>query len=271
MDPPPIIVTTTGVNTCPGMNNGTATANPVGGTMPYTFVWSNGQTTQSIINLLPGVYTVIVTDMNGCTASATQVIGITPCNPVIVNIQVFIQGYYLGSNIMTPALFNQGTSLDNTLADEITVELHSATAPYGLVASNVAFLHTDGAVTCSFNTAGPGLYYIAVKQRNSVQTWSSNPVALSSAPTSYNFTNAASQAYGANMIEVEPGVWAFYSGDITQDENVDLSDLAVFENDAIAFLYGYLATDVNGDATVDLIDVPIVENNITNFIYSIHP
>ncbi len=271
MDPPPIIVTTTGINTCPGMNNGTAIANPVGGMMPYTFAWSNGQTTQSIINLLPGVYTVIVTDMNGCTASATQVIGITPCNPVTVNIQAFIQGYYLGNSTMTPALFNQGTSSDNTLADEITVELHSATAPYSLVASNVAFLHTDGMATCSFNTAGPGLYYIVVKHRNSVQTWSSNPVALSSIPISYNFTNAASQAYGANMIEVEPGVWAFYSGDITQDENVDLSDLAVFENDALAFLYGYLATDITGDGTVDLIDVPIVENNINNFIYSVHP
>ncbi len=55
----------------PGANNGTATANPSGGTAPYTYAWSNGGTTATIGDLVPGTYTVTVTDANGCTAVQT--------------------------------------------------------------------------------------------------------------------------------------------------------------------------------------------------------
>jgi len=52
--------------TC-GESNGSATANPSGGTPPYSYLWSNGETTQTIDNLSSGTYTVTVTDDNGCT------------------------------------------------------------------------------------------------------------------------------------------------------------------------------------------------------------
>lgn len=50
-----------------GANDGTATANPTGGTGPYSFSWSTGEDTQTITDLAPGTYTVVVTDANGCT------------------------------------------------------------------------------------------------------------------------------------------------------------------------------------------------------------
>ena len=52
---------------CYGCNNGTATANPYYGTPSYDFWWSTGETTQSIANLVPGDYSVWVTDIFGCT------------------------------------------------------------------------------------------------------------------------------------------------------------------------------------------------------------
>ncbi len=45
---------------------GTATANPTTGTPPFAFVWSTGQTDQTIIGLGLGTYTVTVTDSNLC-------------------------------------------------------------------------------------------------------------------------------------------------------------------------------------------------------------
>jgi len=40
-----------------------------GGTAPYTYSWSNGLITEDLSNLSTGLYTVIVTDANGCTAT----------------------------------------------------------------------------------------------------------------------------------------------------------------------------------------------------------
>jgi len=51
--------------------DGSASASVTGGNPPYSYLWSNGETTASISNLCPGVYTVTVTDADGCSASQT--------------------------------------------------------------------------------------------------------------------------------------------------------------------------------------------------------
>ncbi len=75
-EPPVLTVLASGTDiTCNGFCDGTATANPAGGTAPYTYLWSpGGQTTQSITNLCPGDYIVTVTDANNCTAEDTVTI-----------------------------------------------------------------------------------------------------------------------------------------------------------------------------------------------------
>ncbi len=60
---------------CNGGNNGMASSTISGGTSPYTFSWSNGQTVQNVIGLSAGSYTITITDANGCIA--TQTIAIT--------------------------------------------------------------------------------------------------------------------------------------------------------------------------------------------------
>ncbi|NNM16045.1 MAG: hypothetical protein HKO56_05255, partial [Bacteroidia bacterium] len=46
-----------------------------GGTTPYTFNWSNGATTEDVSSLLAGIYTVTVTDNEGCTITISATIG----------------------------------------------------------------------------------------------------------------------------------------------------------------------------------------------------
>lgn len=56
---------------CNGGNNGAVTANPTGGTAPYTYAWGNGATSATITALVGGNYSITVTDANRCTVSTT--------------------------------------------------------------------------------------------------------------------------------------------------------------------------------------------------------
>ena len=47
-------------------NPGSATVTATGGVLPYSYLWSNGNTTNSDDNLSAGFYSITVTDENGC-------------------------------------------------------------------------------------------------------------------------------------------------------------------------------------------------------------
>ena len=51
---------------CAGGNDATATVVVTGGTPPYTYRWSNGETTAAIRDLIGGKYVVFITDSKGC-------------------------------------------------------------------------------------------------------------------------------------------------------------------------------------------------------------
>ncbi len=187
-----------------------------------------------------------------------------------VYLRLFIQGYYVGGQMMQSVLLNQGVGTSMFTTDSIDVELRSLTSPYALVASVRTDLQVGGTAVCNFPSLS-GSYYIVVKHRQALQTWSAGAVTLGALPVLYDFSTSASQAYGNNMIEVEPGVWALYAADFNHDENIDLLDLGYLEQDINGFGFGYLSTDVNGDGNADLLDSPIVEANINNFIYAVYP
>lgn len=73
---------TTVVNVnCNGGTNGSITATPAGGTTPYTYSWSNTRTTQTITGLNAAVYSVTVTDANGCKSNVSATVT-QPATPV---------------------------------------------------------------------------------------------------------------------------------------------------------------------------------------------
>lgn len=62
----PMIVTVSATQpTCYGGNNGSISLTPNGGLAPYTYLWSGGQTGQTISNLTAGQYSVTITDAMG--------------------------------------------------------------------------------------------------------------------------------------------------------------------------------------------------------------
>jgi hypothetical protein len=71
---------------CPGSYDGAIDISPTGGNGPYTFVWSNLETTEDIANLAAGTYTVTVTDASDVSKSQTFTVGSGNDNtaPVVV-------------------------------------------------------------------------------------------------------------------------------------------------------------------------------------------
>jgi hypothetical protein len=230
-------------------------------TLPYTW---NGQNINS-----SGTYTYTAITQGGCDSTEIVNVTVSPCNTNLIG-KCYIQGFYVGGNLMQSTLANGGITAPVTACDSIDVELRDSTLPNIIVASGKTLLNQDGSFSYSFPSLN-GNYYLVIKHRCALQTWSASPILFSGTSVQYDFTTAANKAYGDNMIEIEAGKWAFYSGDVVVDENMDLLDLGMIESDISAFSYGYLVTDINGDGNVDLLDSPILEGNISNFIYSIHP
>ena len=65
--------------------NGSIVANPIGGTLPYSTTWSNGQTGTNAIALSVGSYSIQVVDANGCVLNDTAVISsVNPLTPSLL-------------------------------------------------------------------------------------------------------------------------------------------------------------------------------------------
>ncbi len=119
-----------------GANDGTASANPTGGTGAYTYAWSNGETTQYLTGLAPGTYVVTVTDENGCTAVQSVVVNAFDCalaaQPIVSHVRCFGE--------------NNGA---------MSVSLAGGTEPYTYAWSN-------GETTPSLQNLAPGTYTASV-------------------------------------------------------------------------------------------------------------
>lgn len=86
-NPEPLAANTSFTST--NSNTGTASVTASGGTMPYSYLWSNGATTATIINLTIGTYTVTITDANGCILSSEVTVEMLSSTVQTTDIQSF--------------------------------------------------------------------------------------------------------------------------------------------------------------------------------------
>ncbi|MBA3705647.1 MAG: VCBS repeat-containing protein, partial [Bacteroidetes bacterium] len=157
---------------CFGGNDGTATASSTGGTPPYSYNWSNGQTTQTITGLSAGTYTVDVTD--------------SYCNST-------------GSELITNGNFNSGnTGFTSSYTLCPTGNCGHDTYVIGTNPSNFFPAYCS----CTDHTSGTGNMFIADGSITAGTSFWCETIPVSS-NTNYNFSSWITSIYTINFPNIE--------------------------------------------------------------------
>jgi hypothetical protein len=161
-----------------------------------------------------------------------------------LNLKVFLEGFYNGTT---------------QVPDTVKVYLAQNTTPFTLKDSSAVVLNSAGTGTLSFGKAGNGAYYIVVKHRNHIETWSANAMTFGTGNTTpYDFTTSSNKAYGNNMKQVG-SFWVLWGGDCVNDGAVN-----AFDNNLFITQFGrdgFNNCDLNGDGFVDGYDLLILYPN----------
>lgn len=175
-----------------------------------------------------------------------------------LSLNCLMQGFYNpGSNSMSP--------------DTVSVYLRNSSSPYQEIDFAKARINSSGNAVLTYTNINSSIpYYIQVKHRNSIETWSAVPQSFVNTILLYDFTTSSSKAFGNNLF-LKGSEYCFYGGDVNQDGSVDLTDNTMIDNDSYNYVSGYANTDLTGDNSVDLTDAAIADNNAFNFVSVIKP
>jgi hypothetical protein len=125
---------------CFGNSSGAVDLSVVGGAAPYTYLWSNGATTEDLSNVAAGTYNVTITDGNGCTITSS----VTITEPTAT----------LGATTTQTDVLCFGNS---TGAIDLTI--NGGTAPY-------AYLWSNGSTSEDLTNIAAGTYDVTITDGN---------------------------------------------------------------------------------------------------------
>ncbi len=169
-EPPVLSASLTPVAATCASGTGSIVSNVNGGIAPYTYSWSDGSTSASISNKVPGNYTLTVTDQNGCSISSTAAIA-----AATNNIQV------------TSVVTNSSCGNSN---GAITITASGGTAPY-------TYLWNSGETTATLNNITAGSYSVTVRDASGC-TFTSPPIAVNDNGASITITPSTTPSQCGN-------------------------------------------------------------------------
>ncbi|PKP01425.1 MAG: hypothetical protein CVU11_15285 [Bacteroidetes bacterium HGW-Bacteroidetes-6] len=240
--PANIQVTLHSTNPTCGYTDGAIHASVSGGTAPFNYAWSSGQSTQSISNLDQGIYTITVTDSLNCSFTTNTTL--IHVNNLTINT----------SATNTTCGINNGTTWAG---------VSNGTAPY-------SFLWDNGQSTQLASNLAAGTYNVTVTDANGCSTISyaivnailPPSVFISSTPTACYGNTGTATAISSNGTQPYSYLWN------TGDTNQAIGDLA-------AGVYSVTTTDFTG--CLDEQSVTIVYQNqavstiFTNSLIAYYP
>ncbi len=126
--------------------NGSIDLTVTGGVSPYNYLWSNGATTEDLLNLVGGNYFVTVTDQNSCD------------NVLLVYVIDYSYTYYAFITAVAPNCNNTGS---------LTANMNGGQSPY-------SFLWSNGATSQTLSGVPSGTYHLTVTDNGGCQTTTAN-------------------------------------------------------------------------------------------------
>lgn len=98
-------------------------------------------------------------------------------SPVMLHLHLYIEGFYLGGGMLAEVL-------GNGMCDSIRVELHDPMSPSSIVYAATSLLTVQGNARLHLPPALRGnYYYVVIRHRNSIETWSKLPIQMTASST----------------------------------------------------------------------------------------
>jgi gliding motility-associated-like protein/uncharacterized repeat protein (TIGR01451 family) len=211
---------------CSGSNTGTMQVAPANGVLPYTFLWSNGETNASISNLTAGNYTVTVTDFNGCAISISSQIT-QPPSPVVITETISNVSCFGGNN------------------GSIQVAVVGGVPGY-------SYNWSTGSTSSSISTIVAGNYDLTVTDQNNCVYTESYAVSAPSAPLSFNFATIDNVCFGGSSgsatVVISGGTAPYTSLWDNSVSGINYANLS-------AGIYSFQATDANSCVLTESIEI----------------
>lgn len=197
-----------------------------------------------------------------------------PSKPVIKASLQTNQPLGFGSKNLVLDILIEGLYSDvsnSMIPDSLTVMLRKGYAPYQIVDSSKSLVNNSGRGSFNFlNSDNDTNYYLVVKHRNGLETWSSSFHKFSASLMTCNLTDSISRAFGNNLIK-KGNRYCIYSGDVNNDGTIDAQDVSLIDNSAYHLNSGYLKEDLNSDNIIDVADIGLADNNTLKEIAVISP
>lgn len=246
---------TANAETFAGANNGTASANPVGGNAPFTYSWNNGATTQSISGLAPGTYTVAVTDGNGCSTQQTTIVNAFACavsaQPVVLNASC--AGI---SNGTVALVLNNGAAPYNYIWSNGSTAATQVNLTAGTYSATVT--DANGCEISATATVAEPLPFtpVSVAVQNPVCPGEASGVATATitggtAPYTYNWSNGAT---GSQVQSLAPGAYTVSVSDANNCPTTGTVNVVATDNvpPSLSVQNATVALNANGVVTLNL-------------------
>ena len=170
---------------CTNSFNGSIDITPLGGTPSYIYNWSNGASSQDLLNITTGIYSVIISDFNGCVSPN-------------IDFEIFSLINQISNSSSTSFILCSG---DSTGSIDITP--NGGVNPY-------SFIWSNGEITEDINNLSAGTYWVEIIDSNLCSLLDTFLV-LEAMPIQISLTSATGTISGIASGGTPPYNYSFYN------------------------------------------------------------